>query len=80
MSWPDWFGFPIFNSVDWEMRERQREMVADWRRGREGGKKSKEKWNKAVTEWMKDKMREKAEGDGKRQKQEKESEENVNWE
>lgn len=27
MSWPDWFGFPIFNSVDWEMRERQREQL-----------------------------------------------------
>lgn len=26
MSWPDWFGFPISNSVDWEMRERQRGM------------------------------------------------------
>lgn len=34
MSWPDWFGFPIFNSVDWEMRERQREMVAEGRRER----------------------------------------------
>lgn len=27
-SWPDWFGFPIFNSVDWEIGERQRAMVA----------------------------------------------------
>lgn len=24
MSWPDRFGFPAFNSVDWEMRERER--------------------------------------------------------
>lgn len=23
MSWPDWFGFLIFESVDWEMRDRQ---------------------------------------------------------
>lgn len=29
MSWADWFGFPIFDSVDWEMRDRQRGMVAD---------------------------------------------------
>lgn len=28
MSWPDRFGFPIFKSADWEMRERQKETEA----------------------------------------------------
>jgi len=62
MSWPDRFGFPIFNSVDWEMRERQREMVAD-RRQRKGGVRrakkqqmekgtGKEKERKGLSKWI----------------------------
>lgn len=41
MSWPDWFGFPIFNSVDWEMRERQRAMVAGTEQRQERAKAKK---------------------------------------
>lgn len=41
MSWPDWFGFPIFNSVDWEMRERQRNGGTLKERERKDGKRVK---------------------------------------
>ena len=40
MSWPDWFGFHLFNSVDWEMRGRQRGMVAEGEKKKEETKDS----------------------------------------
>lgn len=41
MSWPDWFGFLIFNSVDWEMRERETQ-----RNGGSAKKKKRERRNR----------------------------------
>lgn len=46
MSWPDWFGFLIFNSVDWEMRERGTQRNGGSRKAQKKKEKKGEKLNR----------------------------------